>query len=84
MRGRNARTTDSNPGLANLGFFGGVTSGVRCDADDDSFLCELTKFTSIITQLVFLISILAMVFFVLRVIIMPMLFSKSSNRGGTK
>lgn len=70
--------------MSNLGFFGGVTSGVRCDADDNSFFCQLTKFTSIISQLLFLIGVLVVIYIVGKTIILPMLFGKGKQRGGTK
>ena len=70
--------------MSNLGFFGGVTSGVRCDADDNSFFCQLTKFTSIISQLLFLLGVLVVIYIVGKIIILPMLFGKGKQRGGTK
>ena len=70
--------------MSNLGFFGGVTSGVRCDADDNSFFCQLTKFTAIISQLLFLVGVLVMVFFIGKYFILPLLFGKGKQRGGSK
>jgi len=37
-----------------LGFIAGVGAHVGCSSDDTSFFCRLTKFTSIISQLLFL------------------------------
>lgn len=72
--------------MSNLGFFGGVTSGVRCDADDDddSFFCQLTKLTSIITQLVFLFCFLVIIYVVGKNIILPMLFGRGKQSGERK
>lgn len=81
-------TEDSNKqtsglGMSNLGFFGGVTSGVRCDADDKSFFCQLTKFTAIISQLLFLVGVLLMVYFIGKYILLPLLFGKGKQRRGS-
>ena len=81
---QNNQQKSSGFDMSNLGFFGGVTSGVRCDADDDSFFCQLTKFTSMITQLLFLLGILVIIYIVGKNIILPMLFGKSKQRGGGK
>ena len=70
--------------MSNFGFFGGVTSGIRCDADDSSFFCQLTKFTAIISQLLFLVGVVIMVFFIGKYFILPMLFGKGKQRGGSK
>ena len=79
---QNNQQKSSGFDLSNLGFFGGVTSGVRCDADDDSFFCQLTKFTSMITQLLFLLGILVIIYIVGKNIILCYLVKE--QRGGGK
>ena len=66
--------------LSNFGFGAGVGAGVRCDASDDSFFCQLTKFTSMISQFIFLISILVLVYIGFRYFISPMLFGNKRRR----
>ena len=70
--------------MSNFSFFGGVGAGVSCDANDTSFFCQLTKFTSMISQILFLIGILVMVYFAMRFFILPMISGKSGQRGGRK
>lgn len=50
VKGKN----NSSMNRPSLGLIGGVGALVRCSSDDTSFFCRLTKFTSIISQLVFL------------------------------
>lgn len=80
--GRKSGGGDSEGGgfgsLSNFGF--GVGAGVRCDANDDSFFCQLTKFTSIISQFIFLISILVLVYFVFKRFVMPMMSGSNKRR----
>lgn len=64
--------------LSNFGF--GVGAGVRCDADDESFFCQLTKFTSIISQFIFLISVLVLVYIGFKYFVAPMLFGNKKRR----
>ena len=72
----NSNSENSTGGnmLSNFGFGAGVGAGVRCDANDDSFFCQLTKFTSIISQFIFLISVLVLVYIVFKYFIGPRLF----------
>ena len=81
---KNNNNSKSSSGfdMSNFGFLGGVGAGVSCDANDDSFFCQLTKFTSTISQLIFLISILVMVYFAAKVFVFPMIFGKRGQRGG--
>ena len=85
-RGKSKTTTDnqnsnsSSSMLSNFGFGAGVGAGVRCDASDDSFFCQLTKFTSIISQFIFLISVLVLVYIGFKYFISPMLFGKKRLR----
>ena len=65
-------------GLSNFGF--GVGAGVRCDASDDSFFCQLTKFTSIISQFIFLFSVLFIVYIGFRYFVMPMMSGSNKRR----
>ena len=64
-------------GISNLGFFGGVGSMVTCDADDDSFFCQLTKFTSMIHQFISLIGILILIYVIYKIVVGRILFRKS-------
>ena len=70
------QNTTSGGVLSNFGF--GVGAGVRCDANDDSFFCQLTKFTSMISQFIFLLSILYVVYIGFKYIIRP------AMRGGKR
>ena len=84
-RSRNKQEGDSSGfDMSNFGFFGGVTSGVRCDADDNTIFCQFTKFTSIISQLIFLISVLAIIYFIGKIYILPMVYGKGRQQGGRK
>lgn len=69
-----------NGGIGGSGIFGGITSGVTCKADDDSWYCSLTKFTSAITQILLLAVIAYLIYFVVTEYIIP--FSKKKMRGG--
>lgn len=71
-------TNSSGSMLSNFGFGAGVGAGVRCDASDESFFCQLTKFTSMISQFIFLISILVLVYVGFKFI------ARSSMRGGKR
>tara|TARA_Y100000741_G_scaffold82895_1_gene60869 strand:- start:637 stop:888 length:252 start_codon:yes stop_codon:yes gene_type:complete len=64
-------------GISNLGFFGGVGSMVTCDADDESFFCQLTKFTSMIHQFISLIGLLIIIYVIYKFIVVPIIFKKS-------
>lgn len=82
-RGKSKTNTDNENStggsmLSNFGF--GVGAGVRCDASDDSFFCQLTKFTSIISQFIFLISVLVLVYIGFKYFISPMLFGRKRLR----
>ena len=57
----------SSPGL---GFVGGVGSFVRCDADDDSWFCNLTKFTSVISMIMSLIMVIFLIYYVVNTFIL--------------
>jgi len=57
----------SGPGL---GFVGGVGSFIRCDTDDDSWFCKLTKFTSVITMIISLIMTAYLIYYVLNTFIL--------------
>jgi len=57
----------SSPGL---GFVGGVGSFIRCDADDDSWFCKLTKFTSVITMIISLIMTAYLIYYVVNTFIL--------------
>lgn len=70
--------------MSNFRFFGGVTSGIRCDAEDDTFFCQLTKFTAIISQLLFLVGIVIMIFLIGKYFILPLLFGKGKQRVRSK
>jgi hypothetical protein len=70
--------------MSNLNFFGGIGAGVTCDADDTSFFCQLTKFSAVVSQLLFLIGVLVMVYFAMKIFILPMLSGKSGQKGGRK
>ena len=67
-------------GLSNFGFGAGVGAGVSCDASDDSFFCQLTKLTSIISQFIFLFSVLFMIYIAFRFFIMPMMSGSNKRR----
>ena len=84
-RGKSKTNTDNENStggsmLSNFGFGAGVGAGVRCDASDDSFFCQLTKFTSIISQFIFLISVLVLVYIGFRYFVSPMLFGNKRRR----
>ena len=49
MKGKKSSENSMIPGL---GLFGGVGAYVRCSSDDTSFFCQLTKITSILTQII--------------------------------
>ena len=80
----NNTSTSSNTGimggLSNFGFGAGVGAGVSCDASDDSFFCQLTKFTSIISQFIFLFSVLFIVYMGFRYFVMPMMSGSNKRR----
>ena len=84
-RGKSKTNTDNQNSsgssmLSNFGFGAGVGAGVRCDASDDSFFCQLTKFTSIISQFIFLMSVLVLVYIGFKYFISPMLFGTKRRR----
>ena len=72
---RGTKSSDG-PSMPSLGFMAGVGAHVGCDANDNSFFCQLTKFTSIISQLLFLLSIIAMMYFVYKYFIHRKIFGK--------
>ena len=74
----NQTTNSTGSMLSNFGFGAGVGAGVRCDASDDSFFCQLTKLTSMISQFIFLISILVLVYIGFKFI------ARSTMRGGKR
>ena len=76
----NKTTNATGSMLSNFGFGAGVGAGVTCDASDDSFFCQLTKFTSIISQFIFLISVLVLVYIGFRYFVSPMLFGNKRRR----
>ena len=67
-------------GLSNFSFGAGVGAGVRCDASDDSFFCQLTKFTSVISQFIFLFSVLFIVYIAFKYFVMPMMSGSNKRR----
>ena len=79
-RSSSSSSASSLGGIGGSGIFGGVTSGVVCKDDDDSWYCALTKFTSAITQILLLAVIAYLIYFVVTEYIIP--FSKKNMRGG--
>ena len=67
----NKEKTGGGFDLGNFGFGGMVGAGVNCKSDDDSFFCSLTKFTSIISQLIYLIMVFGLIVFVLFYFVFP-------------
>ena len=70
-------TGSDDIGLSNLGFFSGVGAMVRCDADDDSFFCQLSKFTSMIYQFISLFGVLILIYIIYKYFVVPMFFKKT-------
>jgi hypothetical protein len=74
----------SGGGLGNMasGVLGhiGIGAGVTCNADDDSFFCQLTKFTSMISQFVLIIVIFSLVYFVFSRFVMPYFFKGNKTK----
>ena len=57
---RKNRLLNSGSGL---GFVGSIGSYVRCDANDDSWFCKLTKFTSVIYMIISLIVVAFLIYY---------------------
>ena len=49
--------------IPSLGFFGGVGAHVGCSSDNTSFFCQLTKITSILTQIIFIGIVCYLIYF---------------------
>jgi len=60
MRGKKSSGNSMTP---LLGFFGGIGAYVRCSSEDTSFFCTLTKFTSILSQIIFIGVICYLIYF---------------------
>ncbi len=52
-----ARSSSSGGGIGGSGIFGVIGSTVQCRAEDTSFYCQLSKFTSMIVQILLLLAI---------------------------
>lgn len=78
-KGRFASPRTGGVSMPNLGLFGGVGAYVSCDSDDNSFFCQLSKFTSMIQQFISLIGLLILIYIGYKYFIGPLLFKNKSR-----
>jgi len=53
----NNNSTGNNGGIMGSGIFGMFGTTVRCDANDNSMFCTLSKFVNIIIMIIFLCTV---------------------------
>ncbi len=59
--GGNTQTTN-NGGIMGSGIFGMFGTTVRCDANDNSMFCSLSKLVNVIIMIIFLITIFYLIY----------------------
>jgi hypothetical protein len=58
----NNNSTGNNGGIMGSGIFGMFGTTVRCDANDNSMFCTLSKFVNVIIMIFFLLGVLYLLY----------------------
>jgi hypothetical protein len=59
----NNNSTGNNGGIMGSGIFGMFGTTVRCDANDNSMFCTLSKFVNVIIMIIFLCTVFYLLYF---------------------
>ncbi len=62
VKNNNNNTTPNNGGIMGSGIFGMFGTTVRCDANDNSFFCSVSKLVNLIMMFLFLAIVIYLIY----------------------